>query len=305
MKRKLCPSARAPQSGLSPQKEPEDGDGRGRSLDVRGVKRLHGDMEELYSPTLPTEALPRGITLTSSVIHGGTVDDAPPRAAKGARPHSVCPGHELPEIAKGADFLQGGTPAALPGDISEHTPHDLDSDTAEKEAEIRAQVLNDVRQLLQDESEIDCLVQLCKRLREKKTALLERAIHRRGAAECMELLEEALRIEAKGGMLTAEGRRRTPGGVFLRLLQDRISREDKRFIWDEQNREQRRLKRERIRMQNAEGKSKRVCTHRRAECSNGAPAATRQQTSAEFASEEREPGELDADEVEALNSAWS
>lgn len=84
----------------------------------------------------------------------------------------------------------------------------------------------------------------------------------------------------------------------------RISREDKRFIWDEQNREQRRLKRERIRMQNADGKSKRVRIHRNAESSNGA-FLTRQQSSAELASEEREPGELDCDEVEAFNSAWT
>lgn len=28
-------------------------------------------------------------------------------------------------------------------------------------------------------------------------------------------------LESKGGMLTKDGRRRTPGGVFLRLLQDR------------------------------------------------------------------------------------
>lgn len=188
MRRKLCCSARALQSSSFKQKVPEHCEGQSMSLDVRGVKRLHGDMEELDFLTPTPEALPCGANLTSSVTQGGSVNQAQPRTTRGASPHFICPGPELPEFSKGADG-QDDT-LALPAAISGYTL--LDSDAAEKEAEIRAQVLNGVRHLLQDESEIDCLVQLCKRLREKKTALLERAIHRRGVAECMELLEGAL-----------------------------------------------------------------------------------------------------------------
>lgn len=61
-----------------------------------------------------------------------------------------------------------------------------------EEAEIRAEILDGVRQLLRDESEVDCLVRLCTLLKEKNVALMERAIHRRGVSECAELLEETL-----------------------------------------------------------------------------------------------------------------
>lgn len=66
------------------------------------------------------------------------------------------------------------------------------SDDGAVQAELRAEILNGVRHLLHNESEIDCLVQLCSLLKEKNTALLERAIHRRGVAECVGLLEETL-----------------------------------------------------------------------------------------------------------------
>ncbi|KAL8429845.1 hypothetical protein ACSSS7_006293 [Eimeria intestinalis] len=174
---------------------------------------------------------------------------------------------------------------------SEHVEASLLQD-AEETVQIRAEILDGATHLLQDESEIDCLVQLSVRLREKNTALLERAIHRRGAAECMEILEEALTVEANGGQLTAKGRRRTPGGVFLRLLQDRIPREDKRFIWDEQNREQRMLKRRRIRNRRAEGTTlknmQQGCTDDALHSRSDAPQ--------DRGLEEREPGELSADD---------
>ncbi|CDJ41106.1 hypothetical protein, conserved [Eimeria tenella] len=172
------------------------------------------------------------------------------------------------------------------------------SDDGAVQAELRAEILNGVRHLLHNESEIDCLVQLCSLLKEKNTALLERAIHRRGVAECVGLLEETLKIEAIGGMLTKEGRRRTPGGVFLRLLQDRIPREDKRFIWDEQNREQRRLKRQRIRSQKAAKVS--VRPHEKLENS----VSTAIQHPAELPEcDELEPGELGAAELRPIDGA--
>ncbi|KAL8453155.1 hypothetical protein Emed_001025 [Eimeria media] len=175
---------------------------------------------------------------------------------------------------------------------SDHLESSLLNDS-EEIAEIRAEILDGARHLLQDESEIECLVELSVRLREKNTALLERAIHRRGVAECMQILQEALTVEADGGQLTAEGRRRTPGGVFLRLLQDRISREDKRFIWDEQNREQRMLKRRRMRNRRAAESPKDTETQR--ECTDEVLQSQRVPPS-DSGLEEREPGELSANE---------
>ncbi|KAL8439929.1 hypothetical protein Efla_004854 [Eimeria flavescens] len=167
---------------------------------------------------------------------------------------------------------------------------------AEQEAEIRAEILDGARNLLQDETEIDCLVQLRIRLQERNVALLERAIHRRGVAECTALLEEALIVEANGGQLTAEGRRRTPGGVFLRLLQDRISREDKRFIWDEQNKEQRLLKRQRLHSRKVAGVWPSTKLQRPSTDGLTPPVAS---ASSDVVCDEREPGELSADEVDA------
>ncbi|XP_026191152.1 phosphorylated adapter RNA export protein [Cyclospora cayetanensis] len=192
-------------------------------------------------------------------------------------------------------------------------PETLDGSTfipaanEERVAEFRAEILDGVRHLLHDEAELECLVQLCMKLNEKNTALLERAIHRRGVPECMELLEEALELEARGGMMTAEGRRRTPGGVFLRLLQDRVPREDKRFIWDEQNREQRRLKRQRIRSLRGTGTPPCGTTsaHQDATKRSATACASLQPSPAtQPDSQEREPGEVEDAEAEAPDGSW-
>ncbi|KAL8454914.1 hypothetical protein Emag_001280 [Eimeria magna] len=251
----------------------------------RGLKRVLEDMMEADPPIcskgthFPDGASQSADYACSSSQQPAALEDASVWLENRVRPGCLATTSQRK--------LGSGVPVMTP---LEHLEASL-RDDAEEVAEVRAEILDGARHLLQDESEIDCLVQLSMRLREKNTALLERAIHRRGVAECMQILEEALTVEADGGQLTAEGRRRTPGGVFLRLLQDRISREDKRFIWDEQNREQRMLKRRRIRSRRG-GKTppntQRGCTDDVLHSKRVAPS--------DSGPEEREPGELSAND---------
>lgn len=53
--------------------------------------------------------------------------------------------------------------------------------------------------------------------------MIWRIVHECGAEQALEWLREAQEIEAHGGMLTEDGeRRRTPGGVFFRLVRDKL-----------------------------------------------------------------------------------
>jgi hypothetical protein len=61
---------------------------------------------------------------------------------------------------------------------------------------------------------------------------LEQVINRLGAQKAMELLEETMKVEAEGGMMTADQtRRRTAGGIYLYLAKSHLSPEDRRIIW--------------------------------------------------------------------------
>lgn len=61
---------------------------------------------------------------------------------------------------------------------------------------------------------------------------IQRAVECLGEVESQALLQEALDIETKGGMLTSnEERRRTPGGVFLYLVRTRTTPKQRRYIW--------------------------------------------------------------------------
>ena len=54
--------------------------------------------------------------------------------------------------------------------------------------------------------------------------MIWRIVHECGAEQALEWLREAQEIEAHGGMLTGDGaRRRTPGGVFFKLVRDRLA----------------------------------------------------------------------------------
>lgn len=268
---------------------------------ARGVKRLHSDTAQLEcSLYREGDRLYEGSAPMPDV--GDLLSDPSQMTSSKGAPSQPAMGTGYLRGSGSTQKEQHGACVFSMDAGPEEQQLNIGSDNAEEEAEIRAEVLDGARQLLQNESEIDCLVQLRMRLREKNTALLERAIHRRGVPECMELLEETLGVEAKGGQLTMDGRRRTPGGVFLRLLQDRIPREDKRFIWDEQNREKRKLKRQRIRSQKAAGGL--ASTGQQAKC-NDASLATSKQAATEMTFEEREPGELSAEEVEPLDRQWT
>lgn len=78
----------------------------------------------------------------------------------------------------------------------------------------------------------------------------------------------------------------------------RIPREDKRFIWDEQNREQRRIKRQRLRRRRTTTETE-MWPH----ISNRDAGVQSTPTKGEAVPvcEEREPGELDYSEVHAFD----
>ena len=63
-------------------------------------------------------------------------------------------------------------------------------------------------------------------------AQIERALQVLGPDRVQLLVEETLQIEANGGMLTANGKqRRTPGGVFFKLVKEKSTTEERRAIF--------------------------------------------------------------------------
>src|SRR5262245_19021620 len=69
-------------------------------------------------------------------------------------------------------------------------------------------------------------------LQEPEKALLARVLKMLGQERCAAILADTLTIESNGGMLTKAGhRRRTPGGVFFRLVKDRSSRKERRALF--------------------------------------------------------------------------
>src|SRR4051794_12575938 len=62
-------------------------------------------------------------------------------------------------------------------------------------------------------------------LEESNVLLIKKSIRVIGGTRVEALLEQALHIEAHGGMLTNDNsRRRTPGGTFFALMRDAVSR---------------------------------------------------------------------------------
>jgi len=62
--------------------------------------------------------------------------------------------------------------------------------------------------------------------------LVENVIKVLGQERASDLLQQTLEIEAAGGILTAQGdRRRTPGGVYLKLLKEQITPEEQELIF--------------------------------------------------------------------------
>jgi hypothetical protein len=67
---------------------------------------------------------------------------------------------------------------------------------------------------------------------EEPIGTIQRAVSLLGAEPMLALLEETLQIEAQGGMWLRDGsRRRTVGGVFFKLLQERITKSQRLSIF--------------------------------------------------------------------------
>ncbi|XP_022221640.1 phosphorylated adapter RNA export protein [Drosophila obscura] len=82
----------------------------------------------------------------------------------------------------------------------------------------------------------DVATEMASKLYEEKDELLIRVVEVLGMDLPLELYKETQRIEADGGMMIKNGRRRrTPGGVFLFLLKhhDNITPEQQKSIFDE------------------------------------------------------------------------
>ena len=63
-------------------------------------------------------------------------------------------------------------------------------------------------------------------------AHIARIVRTLGEERARELLQQALEVEQRGGMLLPDGsRRRTPGGVFFRLVRDHTSPQERARIW--------------------------------------------------------------------------
>jgi hypothetical protein len=80
-----------------------------------------------------------------------------------------------------------------------------------------------------DELTIEHLAEV---LQEPKIPLLRQILRTLGPARTIDLLTEALQVEAAGGMLTKDGsRRRTPGGVFFQLVKERVTAKERRRLF--------------------------------------------------------------------------
>ncbi len=76
------------------------------------------------------------------------------------------------------------------------------------------------------------LVQTLGEQEEMARRKLWRIVREIGTQAALDLLVEALRIEADGGMLINDGsRRRTPGGVYMKLVKERVSPEVRKKLF--------------------------------------------------------------------------
>lgn len=72
--------------------------------------------------------------------------------------------------------------------------------------------------------------EIAKTLNEPLVSLVNRVVWHLGIEQAQTFLQQALAIEAQGGMMIADGqRRRTLGGVFFKLVKDHIAATDKKL----------------------------------------------------------------------------
>lgn len=69
-------------------------------------------------------------------------------------------------------------------------------------------------------------------LEESNTKLLAAVADTIGEERCRDFLRQVQEIEANGGMMVASGkRRRTPGGIFFKLIKENVSKKERKAIW--------------------------------------------------------------------------
>ena len=60
---------------------------------------------------------------------------------------------------------------------------------------------------------------------------IKRIVQTIGDERALVLLQQALELEQHGGLMLPDGKRRTPGGVFFRLVKEQMSPEERRQVW--------------------------------------------------------------------------
>jgi PHAX RNA-binding domain len=63
------------------------------------------------------------------------------------------------------------------------------------------------------------------------TGPIKRIVQTIGDERVLAILQQALELEQHGGLMLADGKRRTPGGVFFRLVKEQMSPEECRQVW--------------------------------------------------------------------------
>jgi CHAD domain-containing protein len=60
---------------------------------------------------------------------------------------------------------------------------------------------------------------------------LKRIVQTIGEEQALAILQQALEIEQQGGLMLPDRKRRTPGGVFFRLVKEQMTPEERRQVW--------------------------------------------------------------------------
>ncbi len=60
---------------------------------------------------------------------------------------------------------------------------------------------------------------------------IKRIVQAIGEERVLAILQQALEIEQQGGLMLPDGKRRTPGGVFFRLVKEQMTPEERRQVW--------------------------------------------------------------------------
>lgn len=86
--------------------------------------------------------------------------------------------------------------------------------------------------------------EIAQALDERRVDLVSAVITTLGLERARAFLEEALRVEAAGGLSTKnEQRRRTPGGVFFQIIKDQVTKEERKAIFALEQKKKKKKKR--------------------------------------------------------------